>query len=55
MSQDDANDSPGAPGECPGHAWKVHGIYLRMTGGSMSVKCKWCGTVSYQPSASDGM
>jgi len=51
---DDRNDSAGVPGECPGHEWKVHGIYLRSTGGSMSVECKWCGTVQYEPSLSDG-
>ena len=54
MGLDDRNDTSGVPGECPGHEWKVHGVYLRMSGGSMSVVCKWCGTVSYRPSLSDG-
>ncbi|MGO4297102.1 hypothetical protein [Glutamicibacter sp. MCAF14] len=54
MSADDANDTPGEPGACPGHEWKVGRVFLRPTGGSMSVVCKWCGTVDYYPSASDG-
>lgn len=54
MGKDDRNDNPGAPGECPEHAWKLHGVYLRMSGGSMSVECKWCGAIQYEPSLSDG-
>ncbi|RAX50869.1 3-oxoacyl-ACP reductase [Arthrobacter sp. AQ5-05] len=54
MAIDDANDNAGVPGECPEHEWKVHGIYLRGTGASMSVECKWCGAIQYEPSLSDG-
>jgi hypothetical protein len=51
---DDRDDGAGVPGECPGHEWKAHVIYLRSTGASMEVKCKWCEAVQYEPSGSDG-
>ncbi|QFG09548.1 3-oxoacyl-ACP reductase [Arthrobacter phage TripleJ] len=54
MGLDDRNDNAGAPGECPGHEWKVHAVYLRGSGGSLAVECKWCGAVQYEPSTSDG-
>ncbi|GLU58584.1 hypothetical protein Pure05_00800 [Paenarthrobacter ureafaciens] len=54
MGLDDRNDSAGVPGECPGHEFKVRGVFLRGTGGSMAVECKWCGAVQYEASLSDG-
>ena len=52
MGMDDRNDA--GAGECPGHEWTLHGVYLRASGASMSVECKWCGAVQYEASLSDG-
>jgi len=54
VTADDSNDNAGVPGECPGHEWKASVIHLRPTGASLEVACKWCGTVQYEPSLSDG-
>lgn len=54
VGKDDANDGKGVPGECPGHEWRPKSVYLRSTGGSLSVECVWCGAVQYEPSVADG-
>lgn len=44
MSQDDANDATGVPGECPGHQWVMTHVDLSRDGGFIYDECKWCGT-----------
>lgn len=43
---DDANDTPGIPGACPGHEWKMTMVDLSDHGGFIYDECKWCGTVN---------
>lgn len=47
---DDANQTPGAPGECPGHEWVIHEVILKLRGAQMTVKCEWCGALQVEPS-----
>lgn len=49
---DDANVG-GRPGECPGHAWVLHGLQFDLSGARMSRQCRWCGALSYTPSKQD--
>lgn len=52
MALDDANDSRGAAGECPGHDWELAELDVLQGGGAgLVMKCRYCEAVSYERSA----
>lgn len=53
MALDDANDNPGAPGECPGHEWVPAQILLKPRGAELTVRCRWCGAIQVEPSKNE--